>query len=624
MQVLPTCWDVEKKEWYHLYPDERIAPDDPLFWTRSMQNWDHMCADCHSTNLRKEFDDSSQTFSTAYSEMNVACESCHGPGREHVELARANQGWDGLTHFGLADVNSSNVAQIESCAKCHARRGFVHPGHHANDSFLDHFLPEVVQPWSPDMQVPTYHVDGQIDDEVYVYGSYVQSKMFHKGIRCVDCHDPHTVKLHTYTNQLCTRCHVPNEDNPTGFDTPDHHFHQAGTQGAQCVECHMPHKTYMGIDDRRDHSIRIPRPDHSVEFGTPNACNQCHTDKDAKWAADAVVKFKGPDRPKDVRHPEAFHAFRNGKPEAESLLLETCRDPEAPAFTRAGAMLALRQFISKASYDEARRNLDANDSVVRVAAISKLEDLPDDEAHRDLVPMLDDPTRTVRTEAARILARVPETLFSPEDLETFTQVFEELKLRYTSNLDRPESHLSLGILAENRNQPADAEKHYRKAVRRESTYVPARMNLATLLSRRGRSKEAEEVLREAAELQPTWGQVHYSLGLLLAEDRNRLPEAIRSLERASAYWRDNPRVFNNLAIAYWQSDKIDDAISAFLQAIKLQPDNPEFIQNVVQLLVQRGRWADALPHARTMVRLLPENPQAQAFLAQIERNAQAQ
>ena len=623
MQVLPTCWDVEKKEWYHLYPDERIAPDDPLFWTRSMQNWDHMCADCHSTNLRKEFDDSSQTFSTAYSEMNVACESCHGPGREHVELARANQGWDGLTHFGLADVNSSNVAQIESCAKCHARRGFVHPGHHANDSFLDHFLPEVVQPWSPDMQVPTYHVDGQIDDEVYVYGSYVQSKMFHKGIRCVDCHDPHTVKLHTYTNQLCTRCHVPNEDNPTGFDTPDHHFHQAGTQGAQCVECHMPHKTYMGIDDRRDHSIRIPRPDHSVEFGTPNACNQCHTDKDAKWAADAVVKFKGPDRPKDVRHPEAFHAFRNGKPEAESLLLETCRDPEAPAFTRAGAMLALRQFISKASYDEARRNLDANDSVVRVAAISKLEDLPDDEAHRDLVPMLDDPTRTVRTEAARILARVPETLFSPEDLETFTQVFEELKLRYTSNLDRPESHLSLGILAENRNQPADAEKHYRKAVRRESTYVPARMNLATLLSRRGRSKEAEGILREAAELQPTWGQVHYSLGLLLAEDRNRLPEAIRSLERASAYWRDNPRVFNNLAIAYWQSDKIDDAISAFLQAIKLQPDNPEFIQNVVQLLVQRGRWADALPHARTMVRLLPENPQAQAFLTQIERNAQA-
>ena len=136
MQVLPTCWDVDKKEWYHLYPDEKIAHDDPLFWTRSMQNWDHMCADCHSTNLRKEFDDAKQTFSTAYSEMNVACESCHGPGRDHVEFAKEGKGWGELEHFGFADINSSNVAQIESCAKCHARRGFVHPGHHAGSKFL--------------------------------------------------------------------------------------------------------------------------------------------------------------------------------------------------------------------------------------------------------------------------------------------------------------------------------------------------------------------------------------------------------------------------------------------------------------------------------------------------------
>ena len=146
-----------------------------------MQNWDHMCADCHSTNLRKQFDSSSQTFSTVYSEINVACESCHGPGRKHVEIAESQKGWKGLAHFALADINSSNISQIESCAKCHARRGFIHPGHHAGKSFVDHFLPEVVQPWSPDMQVPTYHVDGQIDDEVYVYGSYIQSKMFHKG-----------------------------------------------------------------------------------------------------------------------------------------------------------------------------------------------------------------------------------------------------------------------------------------------------------------------------------------------------------------------------------------------------------------------------------------------------------
>ena len=621
MQVLPTCWDVEKKEWYHLYPDEKIAHDDPLFWTRSMQNWDHMCADCHSTNLRKEFDDAKQTFSTAYSEMNVACESCHGPGRDHVEFARKGKDWIGVEHFGLADVNSSNIAQIESCAKCHARRGFVHPGHHAGSKFLDHFIPEVTQPWSPDMSVPTYHVDGQIDDEVYVYGSYIQSKMFHQGVKCVDCHDPHTVKLHTNTNQLCTRCHVPNENNPTGFDTPAHHFHQSGTKGAQCVECHMPEKTYMGIDARRDHSIRIPRPDLSVKHGSPNACNLCHTDKDAQWAADAVEARKGPNRPREVRHPGAFHAFRTGAPEAEKLLMAACQDPESPAFTRAGAMLALRRFLSDASFDEARRNLDSNQSVIRVAAVSKLEDLPPARSHASLVRMLGDPVVAVRTEAARILSRSPTTLFNEVDLGLFRQVFRELKKRYEHNLDRPESHLSLGILAENQGDPVLAEEHYRSAINREDTYVPARMNLATLLSRRGRSREAEKLLREAIRYQPAWGQAHYSLGLLLAEDRSRLPEATRALEKAAAYSNGNPRIFHNLAIAYWQQEKIEPAISTFSKAIELEPQNPEFLQNLLQLLAQRQRWKDALPYAKQLVTLLPDSAEAKAFLSRIERSA---
>ena len=618
MQVLPTCWDVEKREWYHLYPDEEIAPDDPLFWTRSMQNWDHMCADCHSTNLRKEFDHASQTFSTSYSEMNVACESCHGPGREHVEFAQKEKGWGNLINFGLADVNSSNIAQIESCAKCHARRGFVHPGHHAGDQFLDHFIPEVTQPWSPDMSVPTYHVDGQIDDEVYVYGSYIQSKMFHQGVNCVDCHDPHTVKLHTYTNQLCTRCHVPNEKNPTGYDTSAHHFHQVGTKGAQCVECHMPEKTYMGIDARRDHSIRIPRPDLSVKHGSPNACNKCHDDKDAQWAADAIDQRKGTERAREVRHPDAFHAFRTGRPDSEKLLLAACKDPEAPAFTRAGAMLALRRFISDASFDEARRNLDSNESVVRVAAVSKFEDLPPQESHSTLVRMLNDPILSVRTEAARILSRSPSTLFSEQDRKLFREVFRELKKRYEHNLDRPESHLSLGILAENQGDALLAEEHYRSAIIREDTYVPARMNLATLLSRRGRNREAEKLLREAIRYQPTWGQVHYSLGLLLAEDRSRLPEATRALVKASTYSPDNPRIFNNLAIAYWQLGEVESSVSSFVRAINLDSANPEYLQNLVQLLMQNKRWKEALPYAQKMVDLVPGNPQVQMLIQQIK------
>lgn len=619
LQVLPTCWDVEKKEWYHLYPHERIAPDDPLFWTRSLQNWDHMCADCHSTNLKKEFDFSSQSFSTSYSEINVACESCHGPGRDHVEHAKSGKGWVGVADYALADVNSTNVAQIESCAKCHARRSVVHPGHHAGDRFLDHFLPEVTQPWSPEMQVPTYHVDGQIDDEVYVYGSYIQSKMYHQGVKCTDCHDAHTTKLHHYDNQLCTRCHVPDEKNPAGFDNPGHHFHPMGTKGASCVECHMPHKNYMVIDARRDHSIRIPRPDLSAKFGQPNACNNCHQDKSFEWAAEAIERIKGPVRPKEVRHPAAFHAYRSGSADAEKLLIDASADEESPAFTQSGALLALRSFISEASNAEAIRQLESNQSVVRTAAISKLEAIDPAERLRVLMPVLQDEVRAVRTEAARVLTTVPQQNFSTDQYVQFLDVLEELKARYTSNLDRAESHLSLAILEENMGRVAPAERHYRNALVRDELFVPARMNLATLLSRQGRNEEAEQLLRESARIQPTWGQIHYSLGLLLAEDRSRLHEAIRSLERAAGYWPENPRVTYNLGIAYWQSNRFEEAIRSFEQSIRLQPDNPEFLQRLSELLAQRGRWGEAIPHLRRLARLLPDEPGIQSFLLEAER-----
>ena len=621
LQVLPTCWDVEKKEWYHIYPDEKISHDDPLFWTRSLQNWDHMCADCHSTNLHKEFDFSTQTFATKYSEINVACESCHGPGRDHVEHAKSEKGWAGVADFALTDVNSTNVAQIESCAKCHARRSMVSPYHHAGNQFLDHFLPEVTQPWSPEMQAPTYHVDGQIEDEVYVYGSYIQSKMFHQGVKCTDCHDAHTTKLYHYDNQLCTRCHGPDDKNPAGYDNPGHHFHEMGTSGASCVECHMPHKNYMVIDDRRDHSIRIPRPDLSAKFGHPNACNNCHADQSFEWAANAIEQVKGPNRPKEARHPVAFYSYRSGTPSAEKLLTQASADGSTPAFTQSGALLALRSFISDASTAEAVRQLESNQSVVRVAALSKLEQLPPPQRLDYAVVLLDDEIRAVRTEAARILSSVPDSLFTPVQYKRFLDVFEELKVRYTSNLDRAESHLSLGILSENQGQLTQAEKHYRNALVRDDLFVPARMNLATLLSGQGRSKEAEHFLRESIKIQPTWGQIHYSLGLLLAEDSQRVPEAIRSLERAAGYWPENPRVTYNLGIAYWQSNRVEDAVRSFEQSLRVQPDNPEFLQRISELLAQNGRWSEAVPYLTSLVGLFPDDQNLRAFLERAEENS---
>ena len=383
----------------------------------------------------------------------------------------------------------------------------------------------------------------------------------------------------------------------------------------------MPHKNYMVIDSRRDHSIRIPRPDLSAKFGQPNACNNCHSDKSFEWAAEAIDRIKGPDRPKEVRHPAAFHAYRTGSSEAEKLLLEASMDKMSPAFTQSGALLALRSFISKASNEEAIRQLESNQSIVRTAAISKLEGLGDADRYRYLAPMLKDSVRAVRTEAARALASIPKKLYSVEDSQLFEQVFKELKARYESNLDRSESHLSLGILAENQQLPEQAEQHYRNAIIRDELFVPARLNLATLLSSQGGNEEAEKLLRESVRIQPTWGQIHYSLGLLLAEDRARLAEAIRSLERASGYLPQNSRVTYNLAIAYWQSNRVEEAVRSFEQSIRLQPDSPEYRQRISELLAQRGRWNEALPHIRRLVELVPTEPSFRTFLTQAEQRS---
>ena len=227
--------------------------------------------------------------------MNVSCEACHGPSSEHLKWAEAEKagkadelveyvksrglvvdlkepeegGWYPDPETGQPKRTSplaSNV-QVETCARCHAHRQLMEPDFQAGQRFHDSHSPSVLSD-------QLYHHDGQIDEEVYVYGSFVQSKMFHAGVRCTDCHHPHTMKPILAGNALCVRCHQNEE-----YNTTAHHFHQPDSTGASCVECHMPTKNFMVVDPRRDHSLRVPRPDLAEELGSPDACTQCHQDQ---------------------------------------------------------------------------------------------------------------------------------------------------------------------------------------------------------------------------------------------------------------------------------------------------------------------------------------------------------
>ena len=307
LQALGIAWDSRPKDqggqrWFQLYPGQQLKPGEPLHWTGRDQTWNYQCAGCHSTDL-KNYDLAANACATSWTDLDVACEGCHGPGSLHIAWAKAHakdgaypSGTDatrmGLTNW-LKSTDSSHCemnpetgisrrteklvsTELETCAACHSLRKVIAHNTRPGAPYLEGYLPAL-------LESGLYHADGQIDGEVYEYGSFLQSRMHAAGVTCSNCHDPHSAKLRAEGNALCAQCHLPEK-----FDVASHYHHRPGNAGAQSVNCHMPTKNYMIVDARRDHSIRVLRSDLSVALGHPNACNQCHADRSAQWAAETV------------------------------------------------------------------------------------------------------------------------------------------------------------------------------------------------------------------------------------------------------------------------------------------------------------------------------------------------
>src|SRR5262245_32175856 len=329
---------------------------DPLHWTGSNQTWNYICADCHSTNLRRNYDLTNNSYATTWSEINVACESCHGPGSNHVTWAEKNGGTTPDRTKGLVvplKAQDRTRTEIETCAPCHSRRHPIKSNPQPGEPFLDAYFPSLLEDG-------VYFADGQIQEEDYEYGSFVQSRMYHKGVTCSDCHNPHSLSLPSKDlNAVCLRCHLP-----SNFASTEHHHHATNSTGALCVNCHMPTRTYMVNDVRRDHSFRIPRPDFSIAYGTPNACNQCHDGKTATWAEDAIAKWFGPGRRREAHFVEALAAGRRGSPNAERLLTSLINDSWKPAIARATALSLMPRYLSMESLPAVQTSLADNDGLV--------------------------------------------------------------------------------------------------------------------------------------------------------------------------------------------------------------------------------------------------------------------
>ncbi len=634
-QALSIVWDSRPtheggQRWFHLYPNEKISHDDILHWTGLNQNWNYMCAECHSTNLQKNYDPQHNRYTTTWAEIDVSCEACHGPGSQHVAWAEGlpaqsatsahqNTGLlaalrDHDTGAWLMDAQSGTArrtpprtsqAELETCARCHSRRRVLSEDYVPGRPLLDTHVPAL-------LTERLYHPDGQIKEEVYVYGSFLQSKMYQAGVTCSDCHEPHSLTLRAPGDQVCQQCHLAEK-----YDSPSHHFHPPDCVGASCITCHMPATTYMVVDPRHDHSLRIPRPDLSVKLGTPNACTSCHADQSAEWATRQVQEWYKTPMTGYQDYAEVLHAGRTGAPSAQQDLIRLATNTSQPTIARATALAALQRYLSAISLPALQHSLHAGDSLLRSAAVNALEALEPRGRLSLLLPLLKDPVRAVRIQAARLLASAPVDQLPNEQAKLLERTIAEYIATQRTNAERPEAQLNLGALYAARGQLRKAQAAYQTALQLQATFIPVYINLADLYRLQEKDADGEHILRSALIIAPNNAEVQHALGLLLVRQK-RLPEAIESLAQAATLNLNNPRYAYVYAVALQSFGKGQDAITVLEKSHTQHPSDREILYALVTMHRDHGDKGTAHYYAEKLLALAPQDSAVQHLLEQLQ------
>ncbi len=637
-QMLPFCWDTRPVEeggqrWFHIYDQERIPSDDILYWTHIAQNWNYMCSECHSTNVRKQYNAETKTYHTTWDEIDVSCEACHGPGSEHVEWARVveqggnpeayadmglavrlmdqdNASWVFNMETGTAErsVPRTDRTLVDMCARCHARRAIMSEDYIYGRSFLDTHIPSL-------LDEGLYFADGQILEEVYVYASFLQSKMAHKGVVCKDCHESHSGKVFVHSNALCYRCHLAEK-----YGSRDHHFHDPEQEGSSCLECHMPERTYMVVDPRRDHSIRIPRPDLSDKLKSPNACNKCHSDKSNQWSADWCKTWYGDPNKNGLHYGEVFWAGRQAYPEALPDLVRLTRDPESAPMVRATAISLLQNYGDASVISVLRESLSDPDPLIRYAAVSALFAADDNTLFELALPRLNDSIKLIRITAAFQLARVPENFFGKVGLQQRDKVLKEYIATQMINADHPSAHMNLGILALNRGDYAAAESSYKKAIEIEPGMTTSYINLADLYRVLNRDGEGEQILRDAIERGPDMAAVNYALGLNLVR-RGAHDEAMKYLEQASRMEPGNARYAYVFGVGLNSTGKKQEAVDYLEEALRENQYNRDLLYSLSTFNFELGNREAAIGYALNLVEYYPADQNYQQLIQAIRSSA---
>ncbi len=599
MQALTIAWDARVKEqggqrWFHLQAGQKVQTGEALHWTGRQNNANFMCLECHTTQFKKNFNVSTRRYSSTWAEMNVACESCHGPGSKHVDWAgqsgpaRLTDSSHGLAQWlderkgvqwtvqpatGNAVRSAAPAVQrqeVELCARCHAHRSQISDDYVHGKPLLDTHEPSL-------LDQGLFWGDGQMKAEVYNYASFQQSKMYQKGVTCSDCHDPHTQKLKASGNQVCFQCHAPAK-----YDTPVHHFHALNSSGARCAACHMPTTTYMTIDPRHDHSIRVPRPDLSLKSGNPNACTQCHADKSVAWAAQWALRWYPALASRSTPLLDALAASDKGDADALALLYRVITNTEQSPIARATAVSRMAPDLGSVPSQEIAALLADKDPLVRRAVMEALAGYPPEFRAPRLLPLLADPVRGVRIAAARGLAGLPAQDWSAQDKRNFDQALAEYIAVQQFNADRPEAYNNLGMLYADMRDWAPAQAALEQAIQLDPTLSVSSLNLADVYRAQEREADAQALIRKVIQNHPRDAVARHALGLSLLRQQ-RSPEALVALRTASELEPDNLRFAYVYAVTLDSQGQHRRAVQLLQQELDRHPSDRDALHAVVAM-----------------------------------------
>ena len=604
LQAARQDWDTKKKKWFHQYAGQKIPAHDWLHWTGNAQNWNTMCAICHSTNLQKNYNFEKDTYHTTYSVMTVSCESCHGAGLKHIDYIKSSAYKNGekVKNSYLQMVkNSSQLTQINTCAPCHSRRSEISADKLVSSELMDDYIP----------QLPTkefFYADGQANDEDYTYASFLQSKMYNRGVMCSNCHNPHSGKILFAGNQLCMQCHAKK------YDDFSHTFHQAGTIASECKSCHMPGKVYMGNDLRYDHTFRVPRPDLSVKYGTPNACNNCHSDKTATWTANAITKWYGQNR--------AYHFAEDLIPaskenaNSEGHIMHLLNDTATPAIIKATALYYLKDINTNNSAQTLIKELQDKNAQIRYQALRSLANFPVEVWLNVTGPALSDKVRAVRIAAADLYITIPPGQVPSAYYSAFSSAKNELEKYTLYQTDFATGDALAGDYYLKLNDYYNAEKFYLLGLKKDTAMNYARLNLSVLYNIKGENNKALKVLQDALLTDSKNDRIYFNMALLYNEMKNPV-KAQECLAKAVALKTQNPRVYYNYGLLLEKDNKINEAVTMFAKGLGLSPLDADLNYALCLLYVQSNQINKAKQYALVLKKYYFGNPDYDRIIQQL-------